>query len=79
MSYQDEDTPLHCAAWQGHSQIITLLIDAGAEIDARKSVSPVPALHLGKLESSLSYFRLHNNMGSRNFPVKYVTEQEWSR
>ena len=79
MSFQAEDTPLHFAASQGHSQIITLLIDAGAEIDARDSVSPVPVLHLGKLEPSLSYFRLHKNMGSRNFPVKYVAEQEGSR
>ena len=53
MSYQNQNTPLQFAALQGHSQIITLLIDAGAEIDARDSVSRVTVLHLGKLEPSL--------------------------
>ena len=70
MSYQDEDTPLHLAAWQGHSQIVTLLIEAKAEIDARNSVSSVPVLHLGKLEPSFGYFYLHKNIGSRIFPIK---------
>ena len=70
MSYQVQLTPLHVAALQGHSQIITLLIEAGADIDARDSVSRVTLLHLGKLEPSFGYFHLQKNMGNRNFVNK---------
>jgi ankyrin repeat protein len=30
----DGTTPLHCAAWKGHVEIVEILLDAGAEIDA---------------------------------------------
>ena len=80
MSYQDSDTPLHLAAWQGQSQIITRLIEAGAEIEARDSVSPVAVLHLGKLEPSLSYFRLHKTWAivSSHYSSFTCTELEGS-
>jgi len=31
----DGSTPLHCAAWKGHAPIVSLLIDAGADVNAR--------------------------------------------
>ena len=73
MSYQDEDTPLHLAARQGHSQIVTLLIEAKAEIDARNSVSHVPVLHgrTGKLEPSFGYFHLHKTWAVESSQLRY--------
>jgi ankyrin repeat protein len=32
---KDGSTPLHCAAWNGHEQVVALLLDAGADINAR--------------------------------------------
>lgn len=32
---KDGSTPLHCAAWKGHVEAATLLLDAGADIDAK--------------------------------------------
>ena len=34
---RDGSTPLHCAAWKGHVEIVALLLDAGAEIDAHNN------------------------------------------
>jgi ankyrin repeat protein len=31
----DGSTPLHCAAWKGHAHIVTLLLTAGADVNAR--------------------------------------------
>jgi len=36
---QYNQTPLHLAAWGGHIDVATTLIQHGAEIDARSSVS----------------------------------------
>jgi len=30
----DESTPLHCAAWKGHVEVASALLDAGADIEA---------------------------------------------
>src|SRR5262245_33096186 len=30
---KDGSTPLHCAAWNGHADVATILLDAGADID----------------------------------------------
>lgn len=38
MSLQDELTPLHCAARNGHVRIIEILLDHGAPIQAKTKV-----------------------------------------
>jgi len=32
---QDESTPLHCAAWKGQVDVVTTLLDAGADVNAQ--------------------------------------------
>src|SRR6516162_2102744 len=32
---KDQSTPLHCAAWKGHCEIVKLLLEAGADANAR--------------------------------------------
>jgi ankyrin repeat protein len=32
---KDGSTPLHCAAWKGHLAVAELLLDAGADVNAR--------------------------------------------
>lgn len=34
---RDGSTPLHCAAWKGHVEIVELLLSAGAEIDVHSN------------------------------------------
>ena len=31
----DGSTPLHCASWKGHDELVTLLLDCGADINSR--------------------------------------------
>lgn len=31
---RDGSTPLHCASWKGHTEIVCMLRDAGSDIDA---------------------------------------------
>lgn len=31
----DGSTPLHCAAWKGHIEVVSLLLDRGADVNAR--------------------------------------------
>jgi ankyrin repeat protein len=31
----DGSTPLHCPAWKGHLEVVTALLDAGADVNAR--------------------------------------------
>ena len=31
----DGSTPLHCATWKGHQEIVALLLDAGADVNAQ--------------------------------------------
>lgn len=33
----DGSTPLHCAAWKGHAEVVTLLLDAGADVRAENA------------------------------------------
>ena len=39
MFLQDHDTPLHDAAREGYTDVVQLLIDKGADINAKDSVS----------------------------------------
>jgi ankyrin repeat protein len=32
---KDGSTPLHCAAWKGHVEVAAVLLDAGADLNAR--------------------------------------------
>jgi ankyrin repeat protein len=32
---KDGSTPLHCATWKGHQQIVALLLDVGADVNAQ--------------------------------------------
>jgi len=31
---RDGSTPLHCAVWKGHEDVVALLVDAGADVNA---------------------------------------------
>ena len=31
---KDGSTPLHCAVWKGHEQVVALLLEAGADVNA---------------------------------------------
>jgi ankyrin repeat protein len=33
----DGSTPLHCAAWKGHADVVTLLLDNGADVNAKNT------------------------------------------
>ena len=38
MYLQNHETPLHSSAWEGHTDIVQLLIDKGADINAKNKV-----------------------------------------
>lgn len=37
---KDGSTPLHCATWKGHQEIVALLLEAGADVNAQNSNEP---------------------------------------
>jgi hypothetical protein len=40
MLLQDGSTPLHFAAWKGHTEVVGQLLDAGADMDIADMVKP---------------------------------------
>ncbi len=40
--FDNQETPLHCAAMGGHAQVVTELLKAGAKHDATKSDGATP-------------------------------------
>jgi cytohesin len=51
------DTPLHLAAWQGHNEVIQLLLEHGADVNARGDAGFSP-LHYAAREGQLASARL---------------------
>ena len=39
MYLQDDDSPLHRAAYGGHTDIVKILIEKGADVNAKNKVS----------------------------------------
>ena len=33
----DDSTPLHCAVWKGHTEVVALLLEAGADVNAKNN------------------------------------------
>ena len=51
------NTPLHCAALGGHTDVAQLLVDAGADLEATNNEGDRP-LHLGAGAGSLAFLKL---------------------
>jgi len=49
----DGDTPLHVALWQGRTELVSLLIEAGADVNAVGDMSETP-LHIALRKKNLS-------------------------
>lgn len=41
---QEQETPLHCAAWHGYSAVAQALCQAGCQVDARNREGETPLL-----------------------------------
>lgn len=59
----DGDTPLHVALWQGRTDIVHLLIEAGADVNAVGDMSETP-LHVAVRQQSLQAVKAILNSGA---------------
>jgi len=48
LALQDEKTPVHHAAINGHIEALTLLIGAGGDVNAGDKVSTYRAMHIDR-------------------------------
>ena len=48
----DGDTPLHVAVWQSNIKAVSLLIEAGADVDAKGEMSETP-LHVALTQRNI--------------------------
>lgn len=59
----DGDTPLHVALWQGRTDIVPLLIEAGADVNAVGDMSETP-LHVAVKQQNLQAVKAILNSGA---------------
>ena len=63
-----ESTPLHEAAWHGRAEVIRLLLDRGADVNAEA------ALH----ETPLAYLRMGQRFSARDAPLDGARKHEYA-
>lgn len=82
-SHQPGNTPLHCAAWIGAADIVTTLLDAGADVHAKNDDGQSP-LHYAitgsmimkyQAESPLVAFARHSSAATR---PQTATEEDYA-
>ena len=66
--WNDEEAPLHLAAYCGHNDVVGMLVDRGADIDAfnvyRDTLDCVTPLHFAVYKNKISTVRLLLRMGA---------------
>ena len=66
--WYDEEAPLHLAAYCGHNDVVGMLVDRGADIDAfnvyRDTLDCVTPLHFAVYKNKISTVRLLLRMGA---------------
>ena len=66
--WNDEEAPLHLAAYCGHNDVVGMLVDLGADIDAfnvyRDTLDCVTPLHFAVYKNKISTVRLLLRMGA---------------
>ena len=66
--WSDEEAPLHLAAYCGHNDVVGMLVERGADVDAynvyRDTLDCVTPLHFAVYKNKLSTVRLLLRMGA---------------